>query len=149
MKTASLENELCSVSKLAVTSPTSQLVLQLFRRFTYVTTHSPTFPLLHLRHSSFSNPSFASPTSQALHLLYVTWRAAHAVNVVHALPGLFENIYEIRKFLGGRILDKIFSGFLPFPLPKILFHHFSTLISFIVILWEAWSTGILAIHSLI
>ena len=26
------------------------------------------FPLLHLRHSSFSNPSFASPSSQALHL---------------------------------------------------------------------------------
>ena len=30
--------------------------------------HAPIFPLLHLRHSSFSNPSFASPTSQALHL---------------------------------------------------------------------------------
>ena len=27
--------------------------------------HSPTLPLLYLRHSSFSNPSFASPTSQA------------------------------------------------------------------------------------
>ena len=26
---------------------------------------------LHLRHSSFSNPSFASPTSQALHLLHL------------------------------------------------------------------------------
>ena len=39
------------------------------RPFTYVTTHSPTLPLLHLRHSSFSNPSFASPKSQALHLI--------------------------------------------------------------------------------
>ena len=31
--------------------------------------HSPNFPLLHLHHNSFSNPSFASPTSQALHLI--------------------------------------------------------------------------------
>ena len=42
-----------------------------FRRFTYVTTHSPTLPLLHLRHSSFSNHPFASPTSQALHLIHL------------------------------------------------------------------------------
>ena len=55
-------------SKLSVTSPTSQLILQPFPGFTNVTTHSPTFPLLHLRHSSFSNPSFASPTSQDFHL---------------------------------------------------------------------------------
>ena len=34
-------------------------------------THSPTLLLLHLRHSSFSNPSFASPTSQALHLIHL------------------------------------------------------------------------------
>ena len=40
--------------------------------FTYVTAHSPTLPLLptllllHLRHSSFSNPSVASPTSQLI-----------------------------------------------------------------------------------
>ena len=56
-------------------SPTSQfiLILQPFRRFTYVTAHSPTPPLLHLRHSSFSfsyssvsNPSVALPTSQLI-----------------------------------------------------------------------------------
>ena len=52
----------------------SQLILQPFRRFTYVTVHSPTLPLLYLRHSSFSNPSFASPTSQALHLRYLASR---------------------------------------------------------------------------
>ena len=45
-----------------------ELILQAFRSFTYVTAHSPTLPLLHLRHSSFSNPSFASPTSQDFHL---------------------------------------------------------------------------------
>ena len=55
-------------------SPTSQLILQPFRPFTYVTAHSPTFPLLHLRHSSFSNPCFASPTSQALHLIHLASR---------------------------------------------------------------------------
>ena len=40
------------------------LFLQTFRQFTYVTTHSPTLPSLYLRHSSLSNPSVASPTSQ-------------------------------------------------------------------------------------
>ena len=48
--TERLENELC---------------------FSYVTTHSPTLPLLHLHHSSFSNPSFASFTSQNLHLIHL------------------------------------------------------------------------------
>ena len=55
-------------------SPTSHLILQPFRRFTYVTAHSPSLLLLHLRHSSFSNPSFASPTSQALHLIHLASR---------------------------------------------------------------------------
>ena len=71
-----LVNELCSFSKLSVTSPTSQLILilQAFRHFTYDTAHSPTLPSLYLRHNSFSNPSFASPTRahspsfQSLHL---------------------------------------------------------------------------------
>ena len=83
---------------------TSQLFLQSFRRFTYVTAHSPTPPSLHLLHSSFSNPSIALPTSHLilqpfrcftyvtahsptllplllLHWIftYVTWRSAHAL----------------------------------------------------------------------
>ena len=41
-----------------------QLNLQPFRHFTYVTAHSPTLPSLYLRHSSFSDHSVASPTSQ-------------------------------------------------------------------------------------
>ena len=78
-----LENELChrwsngeqsSFSNLSVTSSTSQLILQPFRRFTYVTAHSQTLPLLHLRHSSFSYPSFASPTSQDFHLRHLASR---------------------------------------------------------------------------
>ena len=50
------------------------LILQPFRHFTYATAHSPTLPLLYLRHSSFSNPPFASPTSQAHHLRYLASR---------------------------------------------------------------------------
>ena len=43
---------------------TALLIPQPFRHFTYVTTHSPTLPSLYLCHSSFSNPSVATPTSQ-------------------------------------------------------------------------------------
>ena len=57
-----------SFSNPSVALLTSQLILQPFRCFTYVTAHSPTLLSLLLRHSSFSNTSFASPTSQALHL---------------------------------------------------------------------------------
>ena len=47
-------------SKSSVALPTSQLILQPFRCFTYVTAHSPTLLLLLLRHRLFT---------------YVTWRA--------------------------------------------------------------------------
>ena len=63
-----------SFSNPSVDLPTSKLILQPFRYFTYVTAHSPALPLLHLRLSSFSSPSFASPTSQALHLCHLTSR---------------------------------------------------------------------------
>ena len=65
------ENEQSSFSDPSIASFTSQLILWSFRCFTYVTAHSPTLPLLHLRHSSFSNPSVASPTSQ---LIFLTFR---------------------------------------------------------------------------
>ena len=42
----------------------SELILQPFHHFTYITTDSPTLLSLYLRHSSFSNPSIASPMSQ-------------------------------------------------------------------------------------
>ena len=94
--------KICSFSKFSVTSPTSQLILQPFRRFTYVTTHSPTLPLLHLRHfthvrtnpptltllhlrhNSFSNPSVALSTSQLIlqpfrYFTYVTLPASQLI----------------------------------------------------------------------
>ena len=52
-----------SFSHPSVTLPTSQLILQHFRCFTYVSAHSPTCLSLLLRHMLFT---------------YVTWRAAHA-----------------------------------------------------------------------
>ena len=66
----------------SVALPTSQPILQSFRRFTYVTAHSSTLPLLNLRHSSFSNPSFASPTSQVLHLRHLASRPWYSRNLV-------------------------------------------------------------------
>ena len=79
-----------SFSNLSVTSLTSQLILQPFHHFTYFTAHSPThlllylhnssFPtllLLHLRHSSFSNPSFASLTYQVLHIIHLASRPCY------------------------------------------------------------------------
>ena len=61
--TESLENEHSPFSKPSIALPTSQLILQSFRCFTYIATHSPTLLLLLLRHSFF---------------IYVTWQAAHA-----------------------------------------------------------------------
>ena len=53
-----------SYSNPSVALPMSQLILQPFRCFTYVTTHSPTLLSLLLRHWLFT---------------YVTWRTAHEV----------------------------------------------------------------------
>ena len=93
--------ELCSCSNLSVTSPTSQHILQPFHRFTYVTAHSPTLPLLHLRHSSFSNPSFASPTSRALHLIHL---ASHPCPP-ESSKAMIYNL--VKKFhTTGSVLDK-------------------------------------------
>ena len=66
-----------SFCNLSVTLSTSQVILEPFRRFNYVTAHSRTFPSLYLRHSSFSNHSVALTTSQLIlqsfrHFTYVT-----------------------------------------------------------------------------
>ena len=50
-----------------------------FRRFTYVTVHSPTLPSFHLRHSSFYNSSVASPTSQALYIRHLASRPCYTM----------------------------------------------------------------------
>ena len=72
VRSSSLNSSGGSIFNLSITSPTSQLILQPVRRFTYVIAHSKSLPFLHLRHNTFSNPSFASPTSQALHLIHLS-----------------------------------------------------------------------------
>ena len=66
-----------SFSNLSVTSPTSQLILQPFHRFTYITAHSPTLLLLHLHHSSFSNPFLLLLRHKFF--TQFTWRADHGL----------------------------------------------------------------------
>ena len=77
-----------------------------FRHFTYVTTHSPTLPSLYLRHSSFSNPSVASPTSQfILQLLflfsYVTSSSLTSPGEPTMLTGIFEWFSSVTKANAG------------------------------------------------
>ena len=54
----------CDVGE--VTESLENELFQAFHHFTYITAHSPTLLLLYLHHSSFSNPSFASLTSQLI-----------------------------------------------------------------------------------
>ena len=74
-----------SFSNPSVALPTSQLILQSFRHFTYVAAHSPTLPSLQLRHSSFSNPSVASPTSQLI--LQPFFRSSYVTGSSLTSPG--------------------------------------------------------------
>ena len=81
-----------SFSNPSIALPTSQLILQPFRCFTYVTvhsptllSHSPTFPSLHLHHNSFSNPSIALPTSQLI--LQPFFRFSYVTSSSHNTPG--------------------------------------------------------------
>ena len=59
--TERLENELCYDYNCELCSLSKP-----FHHFTYVTAHSPTLSSLYLRHSSFSNPSVVSLTSQLI-----------------------------------------------------------------------------------
>ena len=63
-------------------SPTSQLISNHFHCFTYVTAHSLTLPLLHLCHSSFSSPSFASLTSPGEPPMQMSW-SFHGIEKRH------------------------------------------------------------------
>ena len=124
---------LCANSKNEQSSHrhTAELILQAFSHLTYVTAHSdsPSFPSLHLRHSSFSNPSLALPTSQVIlqpfrcftyitahsptlfSLLlrnriftYVTWRAAHGVWRRSGERHISSMTVERHQQFGGSIL---------------------------------------------
>ena len=64
--TEGLENELQHRWSDGKLGEWADLILQPFRHYTYVSAHSPTLLSLYLCHSSFSNPSVASPTSQLI-----------------------------------------------------------------------------------
>ena len=71
----SLRHSSFSIPSIAL--PTSQLILQPFRRFTYITARSPTLLSLYIHHSSILQPSVALPTSQLIleplrHFTYIT-----------------------------------------------------------------------------
>ena len=110
--TESLENQQSSFSKLchftyvssfsnpSLALPMSQLIIQPFRCFTYVTAHFPTLLSLHLRHrnftcvtwrptrgltSTFSNPSLALPTSQLI--LQPVFRFSNVIGFSLTSPG--------------------------------------------------------------
>ena len=93
----SLENDLHhrSFSNPSLTLPMSQLILQPFRCFTYVTAHSPTLPSLYLHHNSFSNPFVASPTSQLIlqHFPRFTYITTHSptLPLLHLRHSSFSN----------------------------------------------------------
>ena len=76
--TEGLENELwCRWSNGKLGEWALLLLFQAFSHFTYITAHSPMLPSLYLHHSSFSNPSVVSPSSQLIlqpffHFSYVT-----------------------------------------------------------------------------
>ena len=89
--------KLCSFSNLSVTSLTSQLILQPFRRFISVRTHSPTLPLLHLHHSSF--PTLTSLLLRHRLFTYVNWRAAHEPRVATKLERIrVDNLTPCRLY---------------------------------------------------
>ena len=69
----------------SVALPMSQLILQPFRCFTYVTAHSPTLPSLYLHHRSFSNPSVASSMSQFI--LQPFFCSSYVTGFSHTSPG--------------------------------------------------------------
>ena len=106
-----------SFSNPSLASPTSQLILQPFPRFTYFTAHFPTLSLLHLRHSSFSNPSFASPTSEDFHLRHLARRPRRQLILIlqhafshlpHCIDLVFSNpLYSWSGFIATQKSDKI------------------------------------------
>ena len=100
-----------SYSNPSIASPKSQLILQPFFRFSYVTDSSlrspgePPMPQtiskpvtllsLYLRHNSFSNPSVASPTSQLIlqHFCRFNYVTAHSstLPLLHLRHSSFSN----------------------------------------------------------
>ena len=71
--------------------------------FTYITAHSPTLPSLYLCHSSFSNPSIASPTSQLI-LQPFSYVTSSSLNSPGEPPMKYPRLIELCiMFLGATV----------------------------------------------
>ena len=123
------------------------LILQPFRHFTYVPAHSPILPSVYLRHSSFCNPSVASPTSQLFletllsHLLRHRLFTCHQANRPCFFFILHTSYWFYRKSVreGSTQWDiKIFPFFF-FQIPYFKNGKF-------VIYWKIWSICYAAIY---
>ena len=84
-----------------VALPTSQLILQSFRRVIYVTANSTSLPFHHQRH---------------MHFTYVTWRAAHVSNF-YVCGNIVTSHAASPDSIPGRVnfLVEVFSGVFPQP----------------------------------
>ena len=95
------------------------------------TAHSPTLPSLYLCHSSFSNPSFASPTSQAVHLIHLAsrpcfdhtriWRASPYEGSAQCRSRTWKTMHTIHTSIISNKANKkmIFGGIVDLKLPDI------------------------------
>ena len=85
----------------------AELILQAFSHFTYVTAHydSPSFPSLHQRHSSFSNPYLALPTSQLIlqPFRYFAYVTAHSPTLLS--PPLRHRIFTYVTWRAAWMID--------------------------------------------
>ena len=115
--------EVCAHQKIMMhfyTIYKSSTAIQVLSYFTSVVTlsdparssaHSPTFPSLHLRHNSFSNPSVAFPTSQLiLKPLSCSTYASTAVGEAAACAPVTQRD-RVRSPVGTSFLGEGFSGF--------------------------------------
>ena len=93
--------QLCSFSNLSVTSSTSQLILLPFRRFIYVTYHSITLSLLHLR--SGTSPSLPGETPM-LPLLFL-------LLLQRLSPNSLPRYYKISHSISSMIFPYIIHAF--------------------------------------
>ena len=94
--------ELRSFFNLSITSPMSQLFLQPFPRFTYVTANSPTLPLLHLRHfilqpffrfSCVTSSSLNSPDEPAINKIQLFHYCHQELNIELILFSDFHMVF--------------------------------------------------------
>ena len=105
--TERLENELChsghSVDrKFLICLDVLRFVQMLKREWgaeSYVTAHSPTLPSLYLSHSSFSNTSVASPTSQfILQPFFRFYVTSSSLNSPGEPPMGYIRVYSFSRF---------------------------------------------------